>query len=102
TLSSYRRDLLQLFSFLEEQYQISELQMVDRTHLRSYLGHLNKMGLKRSSVQRKMASLRSFFRYSFKRGYTHKDASGQLISPKSERRIPKIINQHELNSALNS
>ena len=102
TLSSYRRDLQQLFSFLEDRFQILDIQTVDRSHLRSYLGHLNKNGLKRSTIQRKIASLRSFFKYSFKRGYTEKDVSGQLISPKSERRIPKIINQREINSALNS
>ena len=102
TLSSYRRDLIQLFDFLESQYQIIELHQTERTHLRSYLGYLNKMGLKRSTIQRKIASLRSFFKYSYKRGYIDKDVSGQLISPKSERRIPKIINQRELNSALNS
>lgn len=102
TLSSYRRDLIQLFDFLETQYQIIDIQLTERTHLRSYLGHLNKKGLKRSTIQRKIASLRSYFKYAYKRGYIEKDVSGQLISPKSERRIPKIINQRELNSALNS
>lgn len=102
TLTSYHRDLQQLFSYLEERFEILAIQSVDRNHLRSYLGYLDKKGLKRSTIQRKIASLRSFFKYSFKRGHTQKDVSGQLISPKSERRIPKIINQRELNSALNS
>lgn len=40
-------------------------------------------------------------KYAFKRGYLVKDASGLLITPKSEKRIPKYIAQQEINTALN-
>lgn len=101
TLSSYRGDLEQFRTYLIDNHTLSELTHVDKHHLRFFVGMLNKLGYKRSTLQRKIACTRSFLKYAFKRGYITKDASGLLITPKSEKRIPKYIAQHEINSALN-
>lgn len=101
TLSSYLGDLEQFRTYLMENHSVTEIAHVDKHHLRFYVGMLNKQGYKRSTLQRKIACIRSFLKYAFKRGYLVKDASGLLITPKSEKRIPKYIAQQEINSALN-
>src|SRR5690554_5274438 len=101
TLSSYLGDLGQFRTYLMDNHAVTDLSHVDKHHLRFYVGMLNKQGYKRSTLQRKIACIRSFLKYAFKRGYLVKDASGLLITPKSEKRIPKYIAQQEINTALN-
>lgn len=101
TLSSYLGDLNQFRTYLMENHAVTELSHVDKHHLRFYVIMLNKQAYKRSTLQRKVACIRSFLKYSFKRGFILKDASGLLITPKSEKRIPKYIAQQEINTALN-
>lgn len=102
TISSYKRDLNQLVVFFEEnQLDISDLNLIQKSHLRLWIGHLNKNGLKRSTIQRKIAAVKSFFKYAFKRGLINKNTTLFLISPKSEKRIPKFIGRNDLDHALN-
>jgi site-specific recombinase XerD len=101
TVGSYETDLNQLMDYLTHEFQIIDLQAVQKYHLRAYISFLNQQGLKRSSLQRKIASIRSFYRYSFKRGIVNQDIGSLLRIPKSEKRIPKYIGQNELNAALN-
>jgi integrase/recombinase XerC len=102
TISSYKRDLDQLVLFIADQgFEINELDAVQKSHLRLWIGYLHSQGLKRSTIQRKIAAIKSFFKYAFKRGLTQKNASQFLITPKSEKRIPKFIGQSELTKALN-
>ncbi len=101
TVVSYRGDLNQFQSYLFYSHTITEITEVDKHHLRFDGGILNRQAYKRSTLQRKIACIRSFLKYAFKRGYLNKDASELLITPKSEKRIPKYIAQQEINSALN-
>jgi integrase/recombinase XerC len=102
TISSYKRDLDQLVIFLKEQgFETTDLNAIQKTHLRLWIGNLHSRGLKRSTIQRKIAAIKSFFKYAFKRGLTNKNVSQFLISPKAEKRIPKFIGQNDLSNALN-
>lgn len=101
TMNSYLGDLNQFRTYLIEHHAVTDLSHVDKHHLRFYVGMLNKQNYKRSTLQRKIACIRSFLKFAFKRGYLIKDSSGLLITPKSEKRIPKYIAQQEINTALN-
>jgi site-specific recombinase XerD len=101
TVGSYRGDLTQFSQFLIDNHAVGDITHIDKHHLRFYIGMLNRQGYKRATLQRKIACIRSFLKYAFKRGYLNRDASGLLITPKSEKRVPKYIAQQEINSALN-
>jgi len=101
TLSSYRGDLNQFHSYMEDNHATIDVTDIDKHHLRFFVGMLHRKGYKRSTLQRKIACVRSFLKYAFKRGYIAKDSSGLLITPKSEKRIPKYISQQQINTALN-
>lgn len=101
TTKSYKIDLIQFQEYIADRHSVSDASHIEKHHLRLYIGYLNKQGYSRSTLQRKIASLRSFLKYAFKRGYLLKDASGLLITPKSEKRVPKYIAQPEINAALN-
>ncbi len=100
TITSYKTDLSQFLTFCSEQFNCQEksvsLQKIDRLLIRLWLGRLSDNGLKKSSVSRKVAAIRSFFNYSFKRGFITKNPAHLLIVPKKGRRIPKTTNPEDM------
>lgn len=103
TIAAYQRDLSQLLDFLAKTFpEISDINTLDRHHLRSWLVDLSQRRFKRSTLQRKIATVRSFFKYAFKRGIVKHNIARHLISPKSEKRLPKVISELDLSRTLNA
>jgi integrase/recombinase XerC len=102
TLKAYARDLRELTSFLEDEFE-TVLSDLTREHLRSWLVFLTqeKM-LKPSSVARKLASARSFFQYALRKGLMRTDPSLGLKPPKAQVALPKIVKEQELLDLLAS
>ena len=102
TLKAYARDLRELTSFLEDEFE-TDLSDLTREHLRSWLVFLTqeKM-LKPSSVARKLASARSFFQYALRKGLMRTDPSLGLKPPKAQVALPKIVKEQELLDLLAS
>ena len=92
TLRSYEADLHQFLSSLRRK-KISSLDQVDKSVLRAYLGSLLADGLSRRSVARKIACLRSFFRYAKRRHLTRSNPTLTLVSPKLEKRLPSFLDE---------
>jgi integrase/recombinase XerC len=101
TVISYRRDLLAFRSFLLERAAVVgrrvdeiDLAQVTADHIRSYLAELMKTA-KRATVQRRLSAIKAFFRY---RETTMGEPSParSIRSPKSERRLPSILQQDEV------
>lgn len=64
---------------------------VDQLLVRRYLARLQKDGLARSSISRKMAALRAFFGYLLRRGFTDADPTEGLRAPARQRRLPRVV-----------
>lgn len=104
TLVSYRTDLEQFHQFLQTYHELPDTDFpttqVDRLMIRIWLGELSESGMKRNSIARKVASLRSFFKYCFKRGHITKNPAQLLIVPKKENRLPKTIQPKEVKKLM--
>ncbi len=92
TITSYGNDLNQLFDFAI-QYSGKEsssfrIDDIDRLTIRLWLGEMSENGMARNTIARKVASVRSFFKYCYKRGYIQKNPAHLLIVPKKEERLP--------------
>lgn len=88
TLSAYRGDLEQLALFaLREKGEAASAADVDHLLLRRYLALLGK-GAKKSSIGRKLAAMRSFFRFLLRRGCIAKNPAELIATPKKENRLP--------------
>lgn len=100
TIVSYKNDLLQLlrFSAMELQKNADHVsaEEIDRLLIRLWLGDLSEKGVAKNTVARKVASVRSFFKFCFKRGYIEKNPAHLLIVPKKESRLPKTIQLKEI------
>ena len=88
TLSAYRSDLAQLLLFAvhEKGEMISALD-IDHLLLRRYLAGLAKSTMK-SSIGRKLAAIRSFFRFLVRRGMIVNNPAELIATPKKEQRLP--------------
>jgi integrase/recombinase XerC len=64
---------------------------IGNLEIRGYLGHLHRLGLKRSSIARKLATLRTFFRYLHREGYIDKNPAKIVATPKQEKVLPPYL-----------
>ncbi len=101
TLSSYQRDI-DLFLAHLQQSKISDLQRANKTVVLSYLLNLQKQGKAASTVSRTLASLRSFYRFATRMGYTDPDATQDLETPRVERKLPQILTAQEVERLLDA
>ena len=83
----------------EEKVDVHE---VTRLTIRLWLGELSEDGLAKSSIARKVAALRSFFKYCFKRGHIEKNPAHLLIVPKKDKTLPKTVNQSDLERLMDA
>ncbi len=104
TLQSYETDLLQFHSFLKEhlgQNKIS-IEQIDRLLIRLWLGELSEHQRAQSTVARKVASLRSFFKYAYKKNWVAKNPAHLLVIPKKEKHLPKTVPEGDVKRMLDS
>lgn len=101
TVQSYSRDVEDALSFLREN-GIVQPEQVRRQHLSLYLAELRRQGRKGSTIARKTASIRSFFRYLSRSGVISRDPSAELETQKRERKLPDILTVAEIDKLLNA
>ena len=99
TRRSYGADLAEFGRFLEES-GVSGLDRVDRLTLRSYLVRLHQR-LAKSSIERKVACLRSFYKYLNQRGVIETNPALRLRAPRKEKRAPAFLSVDETRALLN-
>ena len=106
TILSYRTDLEQFEEFCKENVGkpdlSADLHKIDRLLIRLWLGKLTEDGLKKSSIARKVASVRSFFKYCFKRGYIQKNPAHLLIVPKKDKKLPETVNSDDIRRMIDN
>lgn len=88
TVEAYRRDLDQFADFIHREVDSSlTIHELTHLHIRRYLAHLHK-GLEKSSIGRKLASIRSLFRFLLRRGMIAKNPAELVSTPKKEKKLP--------------
>ena len=103
TLRSYEDDLLQFGAYLDEAIgEATDPTTVDARRLRSYTVWLGARGYSPSTIARRLASLRSFFRYQRRQGVVKGDPAGGLRNPKQPKRLPKLLGVDEVVRLLDS
>jgi integrase/recombinase XerC len=112
TLQAYATDLGQFFEFLERDdrrpgsdvletaTQAKPDQPVNYLTIRRFLAHLRTLGLSSATVARKLATLRSFFRYLCREGLAENNPAAAISSPRLEKRLPRFLHLDEVNALL--
>lgn len=94
TRRNYLSDLNQFKEFLEREYPKIRYEAIDNTIIRSYLGFLYKKN-KKSSIARKLASLRTFFKFLLRAGVLKKNPASLVSTPRLEKHVPSFLSIDE-------
>lgn len=102
TVLNYGKDLEQFLNYLSPP-GLNALAPGAVTHvaIREFMGHLHDHGLQKSSIARKLASLRSFFKYCVREGRVKENPARLVPTPKLPKRIPSVLSAEEMNGFLN-
>ena len=102
TVLNYRRDLEQFVAYLSPPgARPPGLAGVTHSMIREFVAHLHDHGLKKSSIARKLAALRSFFKYCVREGHRKENPARLVPTPKLPKRIPSVLSAEEMNGFLN-
>jgi integrase/recombinase XerC len=101
TLRSYAADLAELQTFLRGA-RVPGLAAADARVLRGYLAWLHGRGLAKSSIARKLASVRSCYRFLARRELVAANPARQLASPRLPRRLPSVLPKDESKDLLDA
>jgi integrase/recombinase XerC len=101
TIISYENDLISFFDYLETTYGSLTLQQISHTYIRSWLASLKDQKMTAKTINRKISTLRSFFKYQMKLGLVTQTPMTKIIAPKSEKRLPNFVAKNELETLLN-
>ncbi|MCB0395832.1 MAG: tyrosine-type recombinase/integrase [Flavobacteriales bacterium] len=91
TLSSYKKDLQQFSDYLIRTYETVELSSVRHGMIRSWLAELSESGLTASSINRKISSLRSYYKYLQRHHGFEGDPMSKVVAPKKPKRLPVFV-----------
>lgn len=101
TIRAYSADLEQFQAHLAEELgREGRLADVDHLIIRAFLARLHRSGLKKVSAARKLATLRTFFRYLCREGILDRNPARALLSPRMERKIPAHLEESEIASLI--
>ena len=102
TLLSYQTDLGQFTEYLATTYQISDLAQADHALIRSWIVSLVQRNLDTRTVNRKIACLRSFYKFLLKNNRIAKNPMLRIKSPKIAKKLPSFVSEADFNALLNS
>lgn len=98
TIISYQTDLVAFFDFIEANFGNTALPDIKPTFVRTWLVSLKDSGMEAKSINRKISSLKSFFKYQLKEGHVQVSPMGTIISPKMNKRLPQFVEKTDINT----
>lgn len=98
TLVSYESDLIQFDNYLTNVYDGVSLTSVEMIHVRSYMVELLELHLAKSSVARKISTIKSLYKFLKKEQIINSSPVQLLETPKIDKRLPTFIKEDEIAS----
>ena len=95
TLTAYRADIEQFLVF-QGMDSLLKMKDVKSTDIRSWIVHLFELKTTRKSINRKLSSLRTFFKWLKKEGLVNQNPLAKVQGPKNEKRLPQFAKESEL------
>jgi integrase/recombinase XerC len=104
TIGAYQTDLIQFLEFsaheLGLESQDLEVEKVDKYIIRSYIGIMTERKLSRKSIARKVAAIRSFFRFLCREGILAQSPVQKIITPKVTKSLPRFLYYEHIDKLL--
>ncbi len=101
TIISYQNDLEAFFGFLQNQFEESSLEGIKPTYIRTWLAQLKSQGISSKTINRKISSLKSFFKFQLKQGLLKVSPMATIITPKVGKRLPQFVEKKDIDTLFN-
>ena len=101
TIQSYKTDLLQFSEFMLANFDL-DVAKAERIHIRDFMVWLMEQGNSANSVNRKLSTLRSFFKYMVSQEVVHRNPMTLVRAPKIPKRLPVFVDEGKLDLLLDS
>ena len=99
SVRAYLADLESLLLHIN-QLGITEFSALELNHIRSWLANLQTKGAARSSITRRVVSIRAFTYWGARNGWLNSDIGRELVAPKPERHLPDVLDVESAALAL--
>jgi len=98
TIISYRNDLTAFFNFIAAEFDTTSLTEIKPPFIKTWLADLKEGGMESKSLNRKISSLKSFFKFQLKQGVLLSSPMTTVISPKIKKRLPQYVAEKDIDT----
>jgi integrase/recombinase XerC len=103
TLKSYREDLNSFSDYLQDRVgSVPAVEQIDIPILRAFISYLHDCNYARTTIARRLACLRSMFRYTTREGMTASNPAKALRTPRIGRSLPKFLSTPQVNQLIDA
>jgi len=96
TVKNYQIDLREFFAFIKQK-AVSEVTYLD---VRAFLAEMKSRGFSKSTMSRKLACVRSFFKFLARENVLVANPASGIATPKRDKRLPSFLNDDEISKLL--
>lgn len=96
TVTAYGKDLEQFLAFLDQVLELKSIAEVQHTHVRAWVVELLSSDIAASTINRKLSTLKTFFRFLLQRGRIEHNPMRKVTTPKTGKRLPVYVQAADL------
>lgn len=100
TITAYQKDLEQFGMFISDQFSLERAEQAGYKHVRSWIVHLMDSNVTPRSVNRKISTLKSFYKFLLVRRVITENPMNKVISPKTSKRLPEFVEKESIDRLL--
>lgn len=100
TVKSYLSDIEQFSFYLKVQYQLEDLSKATAIQIRSWISQLMIDKINSRSVNRKLSTLRNYYKYLIRHGYIEISPIETIVAPKTKKRLPQFLDSSKIDELL--
>jgi integrase/recombinase XerC len=102
TINAYKKDLEQFQNYINTTFETTNFTEVKASCIRSWIVSLMETENSARTINRKISSLKSFYKYLLKNKLTDTNPLLKIITPKTSKRLPVFVGESEINNLLNN
>jgi len=100
TLVAYSNDIKQFVSYLETAYELTNISEITHTLIRSWIVSLMEQKISPRSVNRKITTLKTFYKFLLRQSIVTENPMLKILSPKTSKRLPVFIEKEKMDTLL--
>lgn len=97
TVEAYQHDMVQFADYMKKEYGIEDLTQVKTMMVKSYIVHMKGEGLENRSINRKLSSLRTFYKYCLRENLVEKSPMTGVKALKQPKTLVKFVTETDIN-----